>query len=583
MADLFLRLIGDPTSAASAFSDVSGMVRTLGQAVIQFSKDSVKAYSEAERAEKQLARVAGEMTDAFKAQASALQESLGVSDDLVVKMQAMLLRFGEAPDKVDATVRALLDYSAATGVDAVQATRELLVAVESGRAAFKELGLQVKLTGNASDDAAAYTEALASVVGGAAGADSETLAGRTRKAAEAWGDLQKAFGEFLAEAEARFGVLEELAEKIRAVKNAMTGQPQTGGPGRERGRMMEELESLKASRAQWESLPLEEKSRFFREFQGGAQSLPGEWSKRIEQLEAELFGSAGGWQPWAPFTQTQRAGRTTAAGRRAAGAGGGEGGPGRTLEYGFTVAGVEPSEYGMLAEEDRINKATEEALARANEQLEEELGSEARAQKLAAAQNKALEEAEKRVREQQERAWEMAGASIGASFVGALSGELEKLMAGGPMDAGETVGAVLATILAVAGSALGMALGGPAGAALGGALGGLASTVVRGATKKKHDGGWVERFHGGGWPGLAADEVPIIAQSGEMVLSRRDVSRMGGPAGVEQARAGGGVTVNVSTFDGATAAEYFSRSGGRALADAVRGGRGMMPVLLGVR
>ncbi|SNS00397.1 Lambda phage tail tape-measure protein (Tape_meas_lam_C) [Humidesulfovibrio mexicanus] len=39
------------------------------------------------------------------------------------------------------------------------------------------------------------------------------------------------------------------------------------------------------------------------------------------------------------------------------------------------------------------------------------------------------------------------------------------------------------------------------------------------------------RFHGGGWPGLASDEVPIIAQRGERVLSREEVAAGVGSGG----------------------------------------------------
>ena len=47
-----------------------------------------------------------------------------------------------------------------------------------------------------------------------------------------------------------------------------------------------------------------------------------------------------------------------------------------------------------------------------------------------------------------------------------------------------------------------------------------------------------QRFHSGGWPGLASDEVPAILQRGERVLSRREV-----------AAGGGGVNVTIQTPD----------------------------------
>src|SRR5687768_4112147 len=67
---------------------------------VNVMKDSVGAYLEQEKADKMLARVAGENTEAFKRQAAAMQAALGVSDDMVQGLQTMALTFGAAPDQV---------------------------------------------------------------------------------------------------------------------------------------------------------------------------------------------------------------------------------------------------------------------------------------------------------------------------------------------------------------------------------------------------------------------------------------------------------------------------------------------------
>ncbi len=69
-----------------------------------------------------------------------------------------------------------------------------------------------------------------------------------------------------------------------------------------------------------------------------------------------------------------------------------------------------------------------------------------------------------------------------------------------------------------------------------------------------HEGGMV--YHKGGMiqpilahSGLAPDEIPIIAQSGEAVLSRRGVANAGGPAAIRRLNSGqsptGGVMINI--------------------------------------
>lgn len=70
-----------------------------------------------------------------------------------------------------------------------------------------------------------------------------------------------------------------------------------------------------------------------------------------------------------------------------------------------------------------------------------------------------------------------------------------------------------------------------------------------------HEGGVVNKMHSGGFirahSGLAPDEVPIIAQTGEGVLSRRGMSALGGSDNLRslnngESGSGGGVTINVN-------------------------------------
>jgi hypothetical protein len=69
-----------------------------------------------------------------------------------------------------------------------------------------------------------------------------------------------------------------------------------------------------------------------------------------------------------------------------------------------------------------------------------------------------------------------------------------------------------------------------------------------------HQGGVIERNHGGfirAHSGLAPDEVPIIAQTGEGVLSRKGMRSVGGSDNLRalnsgESISGGGVTINVN-------------------------------------
>jgi hypothetical protein len=56
-----------------------------------------------------------------------------------------------------------------------------------------------------------------------------------------------------------------------------------------------------------------------------------------------------------------------------------------------------------------------------------------------------------------------------------------------------------------------------------------------------HNGGYIQRMHNGG---IKSDERPAILQTGEGVLSRRDMANIGGRSGFDALRQGG-MTINV--------------------------------------
>jgi hypothetical protein len=87
------------------------------------------------------------------------------------------------------------------------------------------------------------------------------------------------------------------------------------------------------------------------------------------------------------------------------------------------------------------------------------------------------------------------------------------------------------------------AMAGPSGQIFGVSVGAL---FHRGGMVRKHQGGLI-RAH----DGLAPDEVPIIAQTGEGVLSRRGMNALGGSDNLRalnngEGVSGGGVTINVN-------------------------------------
>lgn len=560
-----------------------------GAALLNFAKSSVKASEEQARADRQLEAVAGNLTTAFKEQAAVIQGTLGVEDDQIQKMQAMLLRYGEAPAAIDKTIRALLDYSAVSGVDAVSAVHTLTSSVETGKTAFKELGLTYAKTGERSKDLEAVTEALRLKVGGAAENDANSLTGAAHLAERAFGELQETFGGLVTGFVQRSGAIDKVTEALRGL-NTMLGGDEQVNRNAARSALLDQLKQVndviqKTSEAEYEA----DARRWAAATEGEshAQTWNDLLNRRIEietkLKELDFEGQKTGGvlptksavpQNTAKKTELEKVAKKHAEAIRKIN-------EEMLADYEHYVIDNETKMrehiahvqemhtlevQALKADQDQINAANLEAMQKANDRMFDGT-------------------AEEQLFQQQEEDWKDAGERIGGAFAAAVGDAIGTLAQGGEMDAGEMVGDILAAILGVAGAAIGSVVGGPVGTMVGGAIGGLAGSAIKGVTRRKrHDGGWVEgeRYHSGAW--IGTDEESAVLQAGERVLSRPEVQAMGGRSGVDAATRGGGrggATITVNTLDGSSAREYFEKAGGRALLNAVRTGRGAPSLLFG--
>lgn len=627
MTDLRLTVSGE-NNAGRALSDAAGGVQDISGAVAdgitqfnlwnkalsvttQFLKESYKASEEQAKADRQLAKFAGESTNAFKAQASALQASLGVSDDMIERMQTMLLRFGESKDEVNKTVKALLDYSAASGTDAVQATEQLLSSAKTGRAAFKELNLSVDNTHGSLTTLRSTTDALAQRLGGSAEAEASTLGGSVRRAREAFGELQETVGDFMRDIVVKSGALDFVTEKMNALNASFHPELKTAGGNAfgSRAALKEELDAVTKRTDAYAKMSAAEKQAA-----RDAIDRANEASHSSGVLGTGFLGSDA--NPFATIEKQilRKKELETLLNKVTLEAGDPVFGPKGDPEK-EAAAAKKAAELRKRIEADRLRNAEDaheyemslnekfaENIRRANDQYQKEEEEEfkknqkthldeftkSKEEEMKMMVKSLSEEADLAAKEQAR--WAHAGEQIGAAFANSLGNAIEQLGAGGEVDVGETVGDILAAILTVAGGVIGTAIG-PGGTAVGAAIGGLAGSAVHAATRKKrtrHNGGWAGDFpsyHDGAWVG--SNEELAKLEHGERVLSQPEVAAMGGNKAVDAAARGGGgiggMTVNISTFDGSTAKQYFEQQGGRALQNALRTGRGVLPGVFGGR
>lgn len=464
MADLQLRILGED-AASSAFASVSSAARSAQQVLVDFARASVRSYMEAERSQRQLAVVAKEMTGAFQAQASALAQANAVSGELVESIQTLLLRYGAAPKDVQATTQAVLDFAAATGTDARAAAEALTRGVETSTGAVKGLGVAYKATGERTEDLRRATDALAKKFGGAGAADAQSLAGQVRLAEDAFDDVRKAFGGFIAEMATKTGVIGVVTAQLREVATLMQEL------GAMDPRRALSIIGQKVASSPVAALLSGGTSNFF-----GALAAGDTDTQRLAradfaaaQAQAAASGAVAG---------------PSGAGVRARVTGGGSGGRDTRDMFGPEFR---PEAFGALGPEApsgaqwmQMRRDAFADMAR-GAKLSTRAGDEAErfAQEQADAMSKAADAA-LAVARQRQAEFAQVGAALGSAFASSLSGAVEALAAGEQLDLGQTVGDILAGLLPLIGSIAGTALGGPAGSAFGGAIGTLLGAGARG-------------------------------------------------------------------------------------------------------
>lgn len=593
MADIRINVTGDGSGGSAVMKQSASEMEELGKAakvtaaaLVAMGAHALKSYSDSEKIQRQLTRAAGEYAGAIAEQSKALSQLYGIDDDIINQSAILLTQWGGAGAAARDVEVAALNLAAALGGDLKTATSDLIRNVESGGVGLAKLGIHFKATGDKSKDLEAAVAAINAKLGGAAKADADSLAGQAAAATVALGDLEKGFGQLIA-------AMLQKSNAITWVRDALASYQEVffGNEAKEKAEaytaMQTKLTGLMEKRASVENA-------ITQAMRSGNMAEADKMVQRLARLDQEI--------------------EKMKEVRRLHNEGIGAGAPavtGRTNKGLKDDAKVDVAAHQASSDaHDIIYKHEEESAEHKFDKLEKlrhdlakssedgDIADEKRAAERAekdAKEMAALEE--KALKDQQDRAAKQAAAAraagdqIGAAMVNALADQLAKLAEGGEFDAALFIGDILAAAVGVAGGVIGTAFGAPA---VGAALGNLAAMGIRAGSSaisksnKKakrvstyHDGGWVEpRYHDGAW--IGADEQRAILQTGERVLSRREVSSMGGPAGVDSAvRRGGGLTLNVSAIDSKSMADTFAGSGADGLRQALKRGQGALPALLG--
>lgn len=180
----------------------AGLV-TAGLAAIDFGKDSLAAFADADKSQKQLEdaykrfpAVASVNIESLRKLNQAIQRKTGADADDIAAGQAVLARYKLTGQQMKQMTPLLVDYATRTGKDIPAAAGTLGKALMGSARATKELGVNVKLGKDPVKNYAKIMDALKGSVGGYA--ESVPEAEKKQKILQAsFGDLQEAVGEKL--------------------------------------------------------------------------------------------------------------------------------------------------------------------------------------------------------------------------------------------------------------------------------------------------------------------------------------------------------------------------------------------------
>lgn len=626
--------MGEDGGVSAAFGAAGEAAMKAKKFIVDFTKESLKAYAEQERADRQLKLVAGELTETFKRQAAAMQESLGVSDDMVQGLQTLQLRFGQAPADVEKTTRAILDYAAATGKDATSAMEMLTRASANGGQGLARMGIEIEGTADKTENLRRATDALAKKFGGAAEADANSLAGQIRIAEAAIGELKEGFGQMIVEFAQKTGAIDKATAAIKALSFAFSDEKKMMEESNKRTErriaLVQELTLVEGNLKALANMRTSDPSGYTEYLKGNEAAFangvltPGQQSDRARELRRQLAAL----DKEQASSDKDRIGPTLS----------GDAGLGDAFNFGSDGDKAKTPKVRAAEDEgEKLAKAYEKnnaELKRIEEQRakderhaleqsekdhehwldlmeaadERNLKDREEADKAHLAQLKKTSDDRVRMMKQEAKALEdtqasfmhagnMIGQAVLTGIQTALSGEATET------DEGEKVDAVYAGAFELM-SAVGVAAASYWGGPLAGAAASQASDFQRdyvyksnkygtnpsGKNKNRevrqmkfHDGGWVERFHSGGWPGMSTEETATVLQRGERVVSRAETARAGGPAAVDKALkggSGGGMNITIHSMDAKSVQSLMEDDGGRGMIRSVKSGRGELAHLL---
>jgi hypothetical protein len=241
--------VSKKSSATEVFKGIAAWngFKKVQEGVKDFLLDGIKGLIDEEQASLRLSSAltnlgynANRLLGPLEAQQRMFERTTMAQGEQVAQMQQLMLQYGVAPKDIERTTRAVLDYSAATGADALSSTTALLQAVNEHKDGVKGLGVTYVSTGDAATDLGLAVDQLETKFKGSAEAATSGLAGDVDGLKKSMDEAAKSFAEFLAQLDKKIGAVKLLADAFKGLRIAMGGAT----PEEEQYRRQQRIEAL---------------------------------------------------------------------------------------------------------------------------------------------------------------------------------------------------------------------------------------------------------------------------------------------------------------------------------------------------
>ena len=157
----------------------------------------IGAYGQQQLAERKLSSALGFTSEALLTQASALQQQTSFGDEAIIGVQALIGAFTKDEEKIKELTKATLDLAAAKGMDLTAAADLVSKSFGSSTNALSRYGIEVKGAVGSTERLESLTGNVASLFGGQAAAQADTMTGSIEQMKNAMGDTAENMGALL--------------------------------------------------------------------------------------------------------------------------------------------------------------------------------------------------------------------------------------------------------------------------------------------------------------------------------------------------------------------------------------------------